>query len=135
MLIYLNFWPRNLFPSWISWAVDIRSRGPGFDSRQSFLKVWAKKFLQLKDFKSWFSWTLRCQILWFGYSCAWFPTFCGNPFWRGVGETSIWSSLTCIESKMTSILLLMTYTDLFRKWKSRLKQEQEGYVYLDSFIA
>ena len=36
-------------------AVDFRSRGPGFDSRPSFLKVWAKKFLPWEDFNSWFS--------------------------------------------------------------------------------
>ena len=65
-------------------AVDFRSRGPWFDSRLSFLKVWAKKFLPWEDFNSWFSWTLRHQISWFGHSCAWFLTFCGNPFWRGV---------------------------------------------------
>ena len=52
-------------PGWVSW------------------KFW-QKFLLWEDFNSWFSWTLRHQISWFGHSCAWFPTFCGNPFWRGV---------------------------------------------------
>ena len=36
-------------------AVDFRSRGPAFDSRPSFLKVWGKKFLPWEDFNSWFS--------------------------------------------------------------------------------